>query len=80
MLRLQRRRPDSCAELIGVVLAYSGTHPITRKFVIPPLLASLEKILGADALSAALARGRALNFDDVLTALIDELSAEEPQR
>jgi hypothetical protein len=74
---LQSRDPAASAVLIGAVKAHPSTHLITSNFIMPPVVATLEKILGGEPLSKLIDEGRSADFKVVFDQLRQQLAAEE---
>jgi tetratricopeptide (TPR) repeat protein len=63
---------DQALDLLGVVFAHPASPKEALHMFAEPLLARLQNKLPADTVEAGLARGGALNFDELVKRLLDK--------
>ncbi|MEO8397133.1 MAG: tetratricopeptide repeat protein, partial [Chloroflexota bacterium] len=73
-LRLLANQSEDAAVLVGVAAAYPGTAADTRMFAVETVRQLLAGVLDSETLAAALERGKALDYEATVAALIAELS------
>ncbi len=67
---IQREQPDRAAELVGLALHHPGSSSDVKQNEIAPILAQLEDVLPPDRLDDALERGKALDLQTTVEAIL----------
>jgi tetratricopeptide (TPR) repeat protein len=71
-LRLLDNRPQSAAELLGLVMAHPATSAELIKDRVDPLLINIERTLSSEELKASLQQGKGLELEPVVAGLLAE--------
>ena len=66
------REREQAAELLGLVLGHPAVHEDARQLA-DPVLAVLRDVLPPDELDAAMARGKALDLEQVVEEILAQL-------